>query len=452
MKNREIILSKEKPRNAIVKLAIPAIIALLVKAFYNIVDTFYIGMLNDEIALAAVGVTLPIILISSSVENIFASGWSVLVGKYLGENKKEKSSEILSSTFLVSIIIGLVFSLSGIFFMEDILKVFGASEITLPKAKEYAIFMFLSILVNVPSESLSFSLRAESSVKITTIAVTIGAILNIILDPIFMFSFGLNLGIKGAAMASLISQIVSFIIILWYYLSKRSIIELDFKNININLDILKNIIKIGLPTAIMQITMAIGTALTNISISKLNNSHYILASYGVVQRLIVIGLFIILGFMQGYQPVIAYAKGAKNKERFKESYKFTKIMTIFISIGISIFFILFAKPLISLFNKNEIILDYGSKILISQVLFYFVFGISYMLTVTLQVINMPKVGMLISFVRQGMVYPLIILNLPRIFGIKGLYLSQPIADLISLVILIYIIKKINLKNKIADFT
>ena len=127
-------------------------------------------------------------------------------------------------------------------------------------------------------------------------------------------------------------------------------------------------------------------------------------------------------------------------------------MTVFISIVISIFFILFAKPLISLFNKNEIILDYGSKILISQVLFYFVFGISYMLTVTLQVINMSKFGMIISCIRQGLVYPLIILNFPRLFGVKGLYMSQPITDLIALVILIYIIKRINLKDKISKFT
>lgn len=452
MKNKEVILSQEDPKSAIVKLAIPAIIALLIKAFYNIVDTFYIGKLNDEIALAAVGVTLPIILISSSVENVFASGCSVMVGKYLGKKRPEKSSEVLSSIFLVSIVIGIIFSVSGIFFMDKILRTFGATELILDKARQYAVFMFLSILVNVPSETLSFSLRAESSVKITTIAVTIGSILNIILDPIFMFPFGLNLGIKGAALATSLSQTISFLILLGYYLSKRSMVELNLKNTNINLNLLKNIIKIGLPTAIMQITMAIGTSFTNISISKLEDSHYILAALGVVQRLIVIGLFIILGFMQGYQPVIAYAKGAKNRKRFRESFEFAKKSTIIISLGISLFFILFSRVLISAFNKNEIIVNYGSKILISQVLFYFVFGISYMLTVTLQVINMSKFGMIISCIRQGLVYPLIILNFPRLFGVKGLYMSQPITDLIALVILIYIIKRINLKDKISKFT
>lgn len=446
MKNRKALLSEEKVQSAIIKLAVPAIIALLVKAFYNIVDTFYIGMLNSEISLAAVGVTLPIILISSSIENIFASGCSVLVGRYLGENQKEKAEEVLSTTLFISTIIAFVFAIVGIVFIEDILKLFGATKPILKESKDYAFFMFISIIANLPSECLNASARAESSVKITTIAVSIGAALNVILDPIFMFSFGLNLGVKGASIATTISQFVTLFVLLNYYFRKKSIININFKKININKNLLKNIIIIGIPTAIMQISVALSTSLTNISISKLKDSYFIIASYGIVQRLIVIGLFIILGFMQGYQPIISYSYGAKNKNRFKESFNFALKSTVILSLLISVFFILFSKNLIRIFNNNEKIIEYGSKLLISQSIFYISFGISYMMTVTLQVLEKAKLGMLLSIVRQGIFYPIIIMNLPKILGLKGLYFSQPLADILTFIVIIIVGIKINKEN------
>lgn len=450
MKNREALLSEINPSVAITKLAIPAIIALLVKAFYNIVDTFYIGMLNSDISLAAVGVTLPIILISSSIENVFASGCSVLVGRSLGKKNKKKASEILSTTLFVSTLIAIVFSFMGIIFIDEILRLFGATDLIMKESKDYAFFMFISVIANLPSECLNASLRAESSVKITTIAVTVGAVLNIVLDPIFMFSFGLNLGVMGASIATTISQFVTLFILLYYYYFKKSIVHIGTKYIKFTKGLFKKIILIGIPTALMQISVAIATSLTNISISKLENAEQIIASYGIVQRLIVLGLFTILGFMQGYQPVISYSYGSKDKKRFKNSFSFAYKGTIFLSICISLFFIIFSKFLIGIFNGSENIIEYGSKILISQSIFYISFGLSYMITVTLQVLEKPKSGMLLSVVRQGIFYPVIILNLPRIFGIRGLYMSQPLADILTFLVLIYISKKVNIRKRIAQ--
>ena len=182
------ILGDMKPSRAIIKLAIPATMALLAKAIYNLVDTAYIGMLKSDIALTAVGVTVPLLLIMVSIENIFAAGAAVLAGRQLGaHDHKEASRTITTTTIGLSIIIGIILCVGGILFIEPIMRAFGASQASLPLAKDYAFWMFIAALANLPAQSMNCAARAESSVKITSIAVITGAVMNIVLDPVFMF-------------------------------------------------------------------------------------------------------------------------------------------------------------------------------------------------------------------------------------------------------------------------
>ena len=187
------VLGSMNPSRAIVKLAVPATLALLAKAVYNIVDTAYIGMLHSNLALTAVGVTLPLLLIMVSIENIFAAGAAVRAGRQLGARDDEGASITVTTVIGLSIIIGVILCVGGIFFIEPLLRSFGASDASLPLAKDYAFWMFIAALANLPAQSMNCSARAESSVKISSIAVITGALLNVILDPIFMFDFGLNM-------------------------------------------------------------------------------------------------------------------------------------------------------------------------------------------------------------------------------------------------------------------
>lgn len=428
------VLAKMKPSKAIVKLAVPATLALLAKAVYNIVDTAYIGMLDSETALAAVGVTLPLLLIFVSIENIFAAGAAVLAGRQLGSNDKEGANRTVSTVVFVSIIIGIILCIAGIIFMEPLLRMFGASAAVMPQAKEYSFWMFIAALANLPAQSMNSTARAESSVKITTIAVVTGAVLNIILDPIFMFEWGFNLGVAGASIATTISQFVTAAILFWFYLSKKSIIELHVKYVKPTAEFFKTVMVIGIPTAVVQICLALSTSLTNMSAAKLPDSDLIIAAYGVVQRLVLVGHYVILGFMQGYQPVASYAYGAKNKERFVDSEKFALKTTIYLTIGVAIVYIVLAKPLIMLFNQNPQIVEYGSRLLISQLIIYPAFGFVYFLTITFQTIGESRFGIFLSTLRQGLLYVPLIMLLPTFLGVNGIYLSQPIADIITLVI------------------
>ena len=434
------VLGELSPSKAVVKLAIPATLALLAKAVYNLVDTAYIGMLHSDIALTAVGVTVPLLLIMVSIENIFAAGAAVLAGRQLGANDKEGASRTVTTIIGISVMIGAILCVGGILFIEPLMKAFGASEASLPLAKDYAFWMFIAALANLPAQSMNCAARAESSVKISSIAVITGALLNVVLDPIFMFDGGLNLGVAGASLATTVSQFVTFFIMTWFYASGRSIIKIKKKSFRPSWDLIKTVAVIGIPTAVIQICLSVAASLTNIAAAGLPQSDEIIAAYGVVQRLILIGCYVVMGFMQGYQPVASFAFGAKNEERFHQSVRFALKGSFLLTLIVELVYILLSTPLISLFNQNPVIIDFGKWLLISQVALYPAFGLCYMMTITYQTIGDSRYGLFLSFIRQGLFYIPFILILPRFLGVKGIYFSQPAADILTILVCVCSIK------------
>ena len=449
---KESLLSSVQPSKAIVKLAIPATLALLAKAVYNIVDTAYIGMLGSDAALAAVGVTLPLLLIMVSIENIFAAGASVLAGRQLGAGDRDGAGRTVTTIVGFSMFVGAALCALGVACMEPLLRAFGASDAVIPQAKDYAFWMFIAALFNLPAQSMNCAARAESSVKISSIAVITGAALNVALDPVFMFSWGLNMGVEGASLATTVSQCVTFLILAWFYLSGRSIIKIRPHSFRLSGRFLWAVTSIGIPTAVIQICLAVATSLTNIAAKPLPDSDLIIAAYGVVQRLVLIGCYVVMGFMQGYQPVASYAFGAKNEKRFHQSVRFALKGALLLTVAVAAVYIALAKPLISLFNRNPMVIDFGRGLLISQVALYPAFGLCYMMTITFQTIGSSRMGLFLSLIRQGLCYVPFILILPKLLGVNGIYFSQPAADLLTVAVCVALIrpmKRMASKNMLA---
>lgn len=434
------VLGDMAPAKSIVKLAIPATIALLAKAVYNIVDTAYIGMLNSDIALTAVGVTVPLLLIMVSIENIFAAGAAVLAGRQLGAKDDDGASRTVTTIIGISTIIGIALCAIGLVFLEPIMRAFGASDASLPQAMDYARWMFIAALANLPAQSMNCAARAESSVKISSVAVVTGALLNVLLDPVFMFDWGLDLGVKGASMATTVSQFVTLFILIWFYASGRSIIKIKAKTFKPSWQFIKTVAAIGIPTAVIQICLSVAASLTNIAATSLPQSDEIIAAYGVVQRLILIGCYVIMGFMQGYQPVASYAFGAKDEERFHDSVRFALKGALLLTVLVEAAYIVLSKPLVMLFNQNPVIINYGRNLLISQMVLYPAFGLCYMMTITYQTIGASRYGLFLSVIRQGLFYVPFILILPKFLGIMGIYLTQPAADVLTILVCIFSIK------------
>ena len=203
---------------------------------YGVIE---IGMLHSHIALTAVGVTIPLLLIMVSIENIFAAGAAVLAGRQLGAKDSEGASRIVTTIIGLSIAIGVALCVGGIIFIEPLLRSFGASDASLPLAKDYAFWMFVAALANLPAQSMNCAARAESSVKISSVAVITGALLNVVLDPVFMFEWGLGMGVEGASMATTVSQFVTFGILTWFYLSGRSVIKIKVKSFHLSWNLVK---------------------------------------------------------------------------------------------------------------------------------------------------------------------------------------------------------------------
>ncbi len=440
MHGHESLLASAKPSQAIVRLAVPATLALLAKAVYNIVDTAYIGMLGSDIALAAVGVTLPLLLIMVSIENIFAAGAAVLAGRQLGSGDGEGASRTVTTIIILSLGIGIGLCAVGIVFMDPLLRSFGASEAVLPLAKEYALWMFIAAIFNLPAQSMNCAARAESSVKISTIAVVVGAALNVVLDPLFMFSWGFGMGVQGASLATTVSQCVTFGIMAWFYLSGSSIIKLKLKSFKLTGSFVWAVVSIGIPTAVIQICLAVATSLTNIAAKPLPDADLIIAAYGVVQRLVLIGCYLIMGFMQGYQPVASFAFGSRDEQRLHDSVRYALWGSLVLTVLVEALYILLAKPLIMLFNQNPAVVGYGRALLVSQVLLYPAFALCYMMTITYQTIGAARMGLFLSLLRQGVFYVPCILLLPPALGVWGIYLAQPVADLLTIIVCLFLIK------------
>ena len=223
---------------------------------YGVIE---IGMLHSDIALTAVGVTIPLRLIMVSIENIFAAGAAVLAGRQLGAKDNEGASRTVTTIIGLSIAIGVALCVGGIIFIEPLLRSFGASDASLPLAKDYAFWMFVAALANLPAQSMNCAARAESSVKISSVAVITGALLNVVLDPVFMFEWGLGMGVEGASMATTVSQFVTFGILTWFYLSGLSVIKIKVKSFHLSWDLIKTVA------------------------APLPNADEIIAAYGVVQ-------------------------------------------------------------------------------------------------------------------------------------------------------------------------
>lgn len=430
------VLGEMQPSKAIVKLAVPATLALLAKAAYNIVDTAYIGMLNSDIALTAVGVTVPLLLIMVSIENIFAAGAAVLAGRQLGQQDHEGASRTVTTVIGLSMILGILLCAGGIVFIEPLMRAFGASDASLPFAKDYAFWMFVAALANLPAQSMNCAARAESSVRISSVAVITGAALNIILDPVFMFDWGLNMGVEGASLATTISQFVTFFILVWFYASGRSVIKLRAKAFRPDWALVRTVTLIGIPTAVIQICLSVASSLTNIAAAALPQPDEIIAAYGVVQRLILIGCYVVMGFLQGYQLVAAYAFGARNEDRFHESVRFALKGALLLTVLVAAVYIILPRPLIVLFNRNPVIIGYGSRLLISQTALYPAFGMCYMMTITFQTVGSSRYGLFLSVIRQGLFYIPFILTLPKLLGVTGIYFSQPAADILTVLVCI----------------
>lgn len=431
MNDKRIALLKDAPvRKAVNSMALPSIVGLLVMAIYNIVDTMFVAWLGTE-STAATQVVLPIIMLVSAIGLSIGMGGGGYISRLLGAQNKKIANEVGTVSIFLAIILGIISTLLLTTFLEPVLIFFGATEIILLKSKEYGFYIALGAVFSISNMTLNNLLRGDGSAKLSMVAMASGTILNIILDPIFIFTLGL--GIKGAAIATTLSQGVTFTILLSQYIRKKSIVEIGVKYLRPTKPMFNEIMKIGIPTFLRQLLFSISIGFLNQAATSQGGGD-LLAATGLVFKVGMLPMYIIFGLAQGFQPVVGYNYGAKNKERVIASLKYTLLAGFIISLISAILLNLFNTSILSIFKPVQSVLSLGKTGLFYLSISLIVMSINNSISVFFQSIGRGKESIILSTSRQGFLFIPLCFILPPIFGPLGVFLIMPTADLLTLLL------------------
>lgn len=438
----------------LLKFSIPAIAGMIVNALYNIVDRMYIGHMGGGIgtvALSGLAITFPISTIIMAFGMLVGIGSSSMISIRLGEKKHDSAEKILGNALVIDIIISIVTSSVGLLFLDSLLKLFGASAEGLPYARAYiGIILMGAVLQNI-GFGINNIIRSEGNPKMAMLTMVFGAIINIVLDPIFIFTF--KLGIQGAAIATVISQGFNTLLVLYYFTSKKSgsVLKIKKQNLRLDLHIIKDIFSIGMSPFSMQIAASIVILLYNKALYNYGGDIAV-AAMGIINSISMLIFMPIFGINQGMQPIIGYNYGAKSYDRVKKVLKLAMLAATTVSLAGYFFVQVFPKVLIKMFVSDDInLINLGAHGMRIDLLFLPIIGFQIVGSNYFQAIGKAKIAMLLSVLRQVVVLIPLIIFLPMFFKLEGLWFSQPCADLMSAILtgilLFNGIKELNKKNE-----
>ena len=427
--NQSNILGEEKVSKLLMQFSVPAIIGMLVNTLYNIVDRMYIGNIPEVggLALTGVGITMPIMTIIMAFGMLVGLGTSARISLKLGQHKKDEAQHHLGNAFALILILSVILTILGLMFMGPILSIFGASVDTKIYAEQYMQIIFIGTLFNMISFGLNHSIRSDGNPKMAMLSMLIGAGINILLDPIFIF--GLGMGVRGAAIATVLSQVASTIWILYYFTKGKSNIKITRQSMKLDKVIILSIFSIGMSPFAMQIAQSIVQVIANNSL-KTYGGDLAIGAMAIVSSIALIFMMPLYGLNQGSQPIIGFNYGSKKYDRVKQAVSYTVVIaTIIVSVG---WVIIQTCPefLIRIFNNDENLMMMavsGLKIFLFMlpVLGFQIISSNYYLS-----IGQAKASMFLSLLRQVILLIPCLIILPRIggLGLTGVWLAGPVAD------------------------
>ena len=424
----------------IMKMAIPTVIAMLVTSIYNMADTYFVSQLSTA-ASGAVGVVFPLMTMIQAIGFLFGNGGGSTVSRYLGAKRTEEADQVASTAFFSALLMGSLLTIFGLFFLDDLINLLGATDTIFPYAYQYGSWILFGAPYMAASFTLNNILRGQGNAFYSMIGITVGGILNIILDPIFISTFGFETA--GAAIATIISQFVSFVILFYMINSKKSLVRIRFKSIRFKYTILGEIIKVGMPSFYRQGLASIANVLLNTQAAFYGDPT--VAAMSIVSRIYMFIFATSLGLGQGYQPVCGYNYGAKEYKRVKQAFWFfVKTVTLIFVIVSSIAFI-FAPSILAIFRKNDPeVIAIGSTALRYYALSLPLLSWTLACNMTSQSTGKSLYATVISISQQGLFFIPIIVFLPQYLGLTAIQIGIPLANLLTFLISIPIgIKLLN---------
>ena len=434
------------------KFAVPSVIAMLVNSIYNIVDQIFIGQGVGYLGNAATTVALPITTIALAVAMLIGAGGNAFAAIKLGEQKKDVAERTLGTVFFTMIIIGILMAVFGLIFLVPMLNLFGATENNLQYAIDYASIILIGIPFVLCGVGGSNFARTDGSPKIAMVSMVVGAVMNTILDPIFIFVF--HWGVKGAAIATIMGQIATAIIIMRYFVKsgnmrfKKEYLRFDFP-------LLKASIALGVSSCITQVSSVFLQIVLNNSLVKYGNMTDVggdiaLSAMGIVMKVSMILIAINIGIGTGAQPILGYNKGAGNYSRIQKTYILAVVVSTIVSVAGWVACVAFPQYIIAIFgNENAQFTSFAVMCLRIYMFGIFTSGFQMVTTSYFQATGQALKASVLSMLRQLIVLIPLILVLPLFMGLNGIIYSGPIADFVSAAIILVFavieIKKLNIK-------
>ena len=424
--------SKGSISSNILKLALPMTLAQLINILYNVVDRMYIGRIPgaDSLALTGVGITFPIITILMSFANLFGMGGAPLCSIERGKGDNEKAEKIMGNSFAMLIITGFILTIICLIVKEPLLYMFGASSSTFIYADDYiTIYLIGSIFVMISLGMNSF-INAQGFAKIGMMTVLLGAVTNIILDPIFIFLF--HMGVKGAALATLISQFLSSIWVLKFLTSSKAILKLRRKNFILDFKLILKITCLGFSGFVMALTNSLVQIVCNVNLQIYGGDLYV-GIMTVINSIREIIMMPVNGITNGSQPVMSFNYGAKKYERVKSAIKFTSISCIIYTTGIWIILKLFPVFFIKLFNNDADLISSGVFYMGIYFFGFFMMSFQFAGQSTFVALGKSKHAIFFSILRKVIIVVPLTIILPKTFnlGITGVFLAEPISNFVG---------------------
>ena len=449
-------LGYEKITKLIKKFAVPSIIAMIISSLYNIVDQIFIGKGVGMLGNAATNVSFPFTTICIAIALLIGVGSSAKFSISLGRNDKDAASKVVSNAIWMMIILGSIYLILGQIFLTPLLNAFGATSENFPYAYAYSRITLIGMPFLITNNALSNLIRADGSPKYSMTSMIVGAVINTILDPIFIFTF--DLGVAGAAYATIISQIISCSIsVLYIFRFKR--VKLSKDNFKLDIKECLNISLLGASNFLNQAAICIVQIVMNNSLTyygslSIYGEDIPLAAFGVVMKVNSIFISFFVGVNQGTQPILGYNYGAKQYERTKETYKKSLIINLIVAIISLITFQIFPKFIISIFGngeETELYFEFAIKAMRIFLSMIVAVGIQFISSNFFASIGQPLKGLALSFSRQILFIIPLLLILPLFMGIDGIMFAGPIADLLACIIaVIFIILEFKKMNKIEE--
>jgi len=450
---REEALRKEKIPKLIMKMSSPAIMAMIVMSVYNMVDALFMGMLGTE-ALGASTIGYPYLMLLSAFGLTLGMGGASYQSRLLGSGEKDMAEKTVATVFITGAVLGVSVALLTTPFSEGIARVFGANDKLLEPSAVYIKILSMGALFPILSMCANNLLRAEGSAMQSLFGMGIGSVINIALDPLLMFSFGM--GVKGAALATVISQALGMMILLSFYLRKKTLVKFHFRQFFPKGSMYGEILKVGAAVFLQQLLVTLTMAVTNrvaAMLGGIKSGDALVAAIGIINRLSMLGFSVMMGFGQGLQPVIGFNYGANQHLRVKKAINFAFFVTTVFGLFLAAISFIVPGQLASLFSKSPEVLIPAILGIKAMSIAWPVAGFFFVTQVLFQALGRPAQAMTLASVRQFFTL-LAVWGLSLLYGPEGLMVSLSVSLLFSIgiAVVLYLPYKKELSNQIAGST